>query len=334
MDKLLTVVIPAYNIEKYEEQCLSSFVKPKALPEIEVLVVNDGSSDRTVEIAEKYVQKYPDIFRVINTENGGHGSTINRGIEEARGTYFKVVDGDDWVDGAAFGKLVRFLHTAKSDFIVNRYYWVHNQTGEKKLEFESPFPGVSYGREYAFSEVSGKTFLKMHALTIKTELLRKIPKIDEHCFYVDMEYVLFPIPYVRTVTFLEEVVYQYRIGLAGQSMDMKSMQKNEVNYTRVLDRLLAYYEEQQRRKIPVYCLTYLENSLGRMAATRFKIFLSFPYDRSIPGKMKAFDRNLKERYPRIYAAVINKPVLLLRKSGYLLYPAAHLAFYWKERIKK
>ena len=86
----------------------------------------------------------------------------------------------------------------------------------------------------------------MHALTIKTELLRKIPKIDEHCFYVDMEYVLFPIPYVRTVTFLEEVVYQYRIGLAGQSMDMKSMQKNEVNYTRVLDRLLAYYEEQQR----------------------------------------------------------------------------------------
>ena len=86
MDKLLTVVIPAYNIEKYEEQCLSSFVKPKALPEIEVLVVNDGSSDRTVEIAEKYVQKYPDIFRVINKENGGHGSTINRGIEEARGT--------------------------------------------------------------------------------------------------------------------------------------------------------------------------------------------------------------------------------------------------------
>ena len=334
MDKLLTVVIPAYNIEKYEEQCLSSFVKPKALPEIEVLVVNDGSSDRTVEIAEKYKKKYPDIFRVINKENGGHGSTINRGIEEARGTYFKVVDGDDWVDGAAFGKLVRFLHTAKSDFIVNRYCWVHNQTGEKKLEFESPFPGVSYGREYAFSEVSGKTFLKMHALTMKTELLRKIPKIDEHCFYVDMEYVLFPIPYVRTVTFLEEVVYQYRIGLAGQSMDMKSMQKNEVNYTRVLDRLLAYYEAQQRRKIPVYCLTYLENSLGRMAATRFKIFLSFPYDRSISGKMKAFDRNLKERYPRIYAAVINKPVLLLRKSGYLLYPAAHLAFYWKERIKK
>ena len=149
-----------------------------------------------------------------------------------------------------------------------------------------------------------------------------------------MEYVLFPVPYVRTVTFLEEIVYQYRIGLAGQSMDMKSMQKNEVNYNRVLNRLLAYYDEQQKKRIPAYCLTYLENSLGRMAATRFKIFLSFPYDKGIPGKMKAFDRNLKECYPRVYAAVINKPVLLLRKSGYLLYPAAHLAFYWKERIKK
>ena len=116
MDKLLTVVIPAYNIEKYEEQCLSSFVKPKALP------IDRGAGRQrrflrpTVEIAEKYVQKYPDIFRVISKkENGGHGSTINR-AEEARGTYFKVVDGDDWVDGAALGSSCVFFSR------LNRFY--------------------------------------------------------------------------------------------------------------------------------------------------------------------------------------------------------------------
>ena len=94
MSTVLEVRAPSWSIF-LAMMCLSSFVKPKALPEIEVLVVNDGSSDRTVEIAEGYVKKYPEIFRVISKENGGHGSTINRGIQEARGTYFKVVDGDD-----------------------------------------------------------------------------------------------------------------------------------------------------------------------------------------------------------------------------------------------
>lgn len=334
MDKILTVVIPAYNIEKYVEQCLSSFLQRQILDDIEVLIVNDGSRDRTVELAEEFVKQYPDTFRVINKENGGHGSTINRGIEEARGTYFKVVDGDDWVDGEPFQRLVNFLKKITSDLVVNRYYWVHDGTGKRKLEFKEPFHGVNYGKEYSFGQVSDKVFLKMHALTIRTEILRKIPKIDEHCYYVDMEYVLFPVPYVRTVTFLEDVVYQYRIGLSGQSMDMKSMQKNEVNYTRVLKRLLSYYEEQQEKGAPDYCLTYLEHCLGRMAATRFKIFLSAPYDRNIQRKMKAFDRKLKENYPKVHGAVINKPVLLLRKSGYRLYPAAQKVFYWKERIKK
>lgn len=334
MDKLLTVVIPAYNIEKYVEQCLESFVQPRILKAIEVLIINDGSSDRTVELAERFVKQYPDSFRVVNKENGGHGSAINRGIQEAKGTYFKVVDGDDWVDGEAFTKLVHFLRKTTSDFVVNRYFWVHDGTGKRKLEFQEPFHGVIYGKEYDFREVSDKVFLKMHALTIRTELLRRIPKIDEHCFYVDMEYVLFPVPYVRSVTFLKDIVYQYRIGLPGQSMNMASMQKNEINYTRVLNRMLSYYEEQVEKKAPDYCLAYLEHCIGRMASTRFKIFLSFPYDKTIPEKMRAFDGELRDKYPRIYHAVINKPVLLLRRTDYRLYPAAQKLFYWKERIKK
>ena len=109
MEKILTVVVPAYNIETYVKQCLDSFVQKEILDDIEVLVINDGSKDRTVELAEAYVRKYPETFRVINKENGGHGSTINRGIKEASGRYFKVVDGDDWVEGEAFVKLVRFF---------------------------------------------------------------------------------------------------------------------------------------------------------------------------------------------------------------------------------
>lgn len=329
MDKILTVVIPAYNIEKYVDQCLGSFVEPQILKDIEVLVVNDGSSDRTVELAEKYVRNYPDTFRIIDKENGGHGSTINRGIQEAEGRYFKVVDGDDWVDGPALVKLVHFLAKTHSDYVVTRYYWVKDGTGERKLEFKEPFSGVEYEKEYAFSQVSQKVFLKMHALTIRTEILRKIPKIDEHCFYVDMEYVLFPVPYIQTVTFLQEVVYQYRIGLPSQSMNMRSMQRNEDNYTRVLNRLLAYYAILREEAVPEYCLAYLEHCIGRMTATRFKIFLSFPWSREVQSRMVAFDKGLKTEYPAVYNAVINRSVILLRKTGYSLYPAARAIFCMK-----
>lgn len=333
MNKQLTIVIPTYNVEKYIEQCLSSFLVPEILPELEVLIINDGSTDRSAELAEEFVNRYPDTFRLINKENGGHGSAINRGIQEASGRYMKVVDSDDWVEGEALKALVTFLRSSQSDLVISRYYWVHEQTGKKELEFEEPFAGVEYGREYTFSEVSRKVFLKMHAFTVRTKLMRRIPPIDEHCYYVDMEYVLFPIPQVRTVTFLAEVVYLYRIGLPGQSMNMSRMQKNEINYDRVFNRLLAFYREQQEKGVPDYLLAYLEHVLGRMTATRMKIYLSFPFRWSIRSKMQKFDENLKRQYPKVYHAAIHQAVWLLRRSHYWLYPVEHLLFWIKERKK-
>ncbi|MDO5424144.1 MAG: glycosyltransferase family A protein [Eubacteriales bacterium] len=335
MEKILTVVIPTYNIESYIETCLESFVLPEILDKIEVLIINDGSKDRSVELARKYEEAYPATFRIIHKENGGHGSTINRGIQEAAGVYFKVVDGDDWVDGPAFTRLVQVLSQTNSDAVVTNYYWVHHRTGKKELEFKEPFPGVTYGKEYRFSEISQRFFMKMHALTVRTELLRgKIPPIDEHCYYVDMEYVLFPVPFIQTVTFLNEVVYMYRIGLPSQSMNMKSMQKNAENYDRVLNRLLAYYRELQKKQDPTYVRTYFENALGAMAASRFKIYLSFPYGKQTKKEMIQFDKTLQASYPNVYSAVRNKAVLALRKSGYLLYLPAHAAFCIQERLKK
>ena len=108
-EKILTVTVPSYNVQAYLEDCLESFVNSEVMDDIEVLIVNDGSSDDTATIAERYVSKYENTFRLINKENGGHGSTINTGAREARGKYFKVVDGDDWVDTRSFIRLVKVL---------------------------------------------------------------------------------------------------------------------------------------------------------------------------------------------------------------------------------
>lgn len=333
MEKLLTVVVPTYNVEKYIEQNLRSFIVKKVLEELEVLVINDGSTDNSPLISEKYAKQYPDTFRIVNKENGGHGSTINRGIVEARGKYFKVVDADDWVIEQGLIQLMNTLRTCDSDLVVSNFYWYHDRKNTKSVEIKEPFLGVEYGREYRFSDVCEDMYVKMHGMTVKTEILKKIPQIDEHCFYVDVEYVLFPIPWIETVTCIPDFVYMYRIGLAGQSMNINKMQRNQEHFDRVLERMLAFYTECKEQQMGKEKLNYLKNYLARVAASRFKIFLSFPYSPKIKHEMKTFDENIRRSYPEIYDAVKQKAVLLLRKSRFHLYFAAQLGYKLSERIK-
>ena len=106
--KLLSIAIPCYNSQDYMENCIESLLVGGE--EVEILIVDDGSSDRTAEIADAYARKYPTIVKAIHQENGGHGCAVNAGLANASGIYFKVVDSDDWVDVDAY---VRVLETLK-----------------------------------------------------------------------------------------------------------------------------------------------------------------------------------------------------------------------------
>ena len=148
MDKTLTVVVPSYNVEKYLDQTLTSFINEAVMEEVEVLIVDDGSKDKTAQIGHSYEQKYPETFRVISKENGGHGSTINTGIAQARGKYFTVVDGDDWVDKEGFATLVTVLRDCTEDYILTRYHEVDDQTKEER---ERAFPELPVGKTMELS---------------------------------------------------------------------------------------------------------------------------------------------------------------------------------------
>lgn len=332
MEKLLTVVVPTYNVEKYIEQNLLSFVIEEIMEELEVLVINDGSTDGSANLAKQFVDKYPNTFRIVDKENGGHGSTINRGIKEAKGKYFKVVDADDWVLEQGMIQLMHTLRTVDSDLVVSNFYWYHDKKQTTSIEIKEPFYGVEYGKEYSFDSVCSDMYVKMHGMTLKTEILKNIPKIDEHCYYVDVEYVMFPIPFVKTVTCIPDFVYMYRIGIPGQSMNINKMQKNQENFDRVLTRMFSFYQEYQKKLTPEK-LSYVNQYLARVVASRFKIFLSFPYSKEVKREMKAFDAMVKEDYPEIYRAVKQKAVLMLRKSGYRLYFAAQWMYKLSERMK-
>lgn len=312
--KILTVTVPMYNVEAYLDQCLTSFIVPGAEEDLEVLIVNDGSPDHSRDIAAEYAEKYPMIFRIIDKENGGHGSTVNRGIEEAKGKYFKVVDGDDWVEQDAFIHLLFHLKKTDADMVLSNYQWVDHETLEKKKEVEEICPGIEYGPDVPFSQVKDHIFTKMHALTYKTEMLRKQPeRLDEKCFYVDTEYIVFPLPYVKTVSAIPDCVYQYRIGMSGQSMNIENMLKRCDQHERVLRRLLTFYGKHRDCEAE----NLLCETAARTAVSHYKVYFYFP--QSHKKELMEMDQFIKKEYPEVYQKMKNPAVEFLRATGYMGY---------------
>ena len=172
--KVLTIAIPSYNVERYLERGLASYCSPKLESGLEVIVVDDGSTDATALIAESFVKRSPSIFKVISKENGGHGSTINAALQQARGKYFRVVDGDDWVCTQGLIHLVERLGSLDCDLVIDKKREVHMVTGESTL-FELP-DGITPGDVLSFSSVCGAhqaaSQIMIHTLTAKTSYLR------------------------------------------------------------------------------------------------------------------------------------------------------------------
>ncbi len=310
-EKILSVVVPMYHVERYIKQCLESFLVPEVMEKLEILAIDDGGKDRSAEIAQFYEEHYPGTYRVIHKENGGHGSTINRGLQEASGRYFRVVDGDDWVDPEGLLHFVRHLEETEADMVLSNYYWVDHASGRQKAEVEEICPGIPYGVTCAFEEVAERIFMKMHAITYKTSVIRDQPeRLDEHCFYVDTEYMLFPLPYVKYVSAIPDFVYQYRIGLPGQSMSAEKLQKQCSQHERVLNRLLEFY--QHHREEP--CTGVLEKTLARIATSQYKIYLMLPGNHK--ERMLELENRLRVDFPAVYGQVTNPAVLFLRRTGY------------------
>lgn len=298
MQKILTITIPSYNVEKYLNQTLDSFMDERVLEDIEVLIVDDGSKDSTARIGKKYEEEYPGTFRVISKENGGHGSTINRGIREAGGKYFKVVDGDDWVNTEDFVKLVEALKTCEADYVVTNYYEVNDVTGEKTPREYREFKKKEI---WKFEDAAKVKQIGMHPLVIKTSILKENHiRLDEHCFYVDVEYILYPVPYVKTVQYLDLFVYMYRLAVTTQSVSLQGYQKHMQNHIDVIMHLTEFFEEYQKTGNQDK-VEYIGKRVAQMVGDQITVFMSFPEtNKEIKAKFIAFDKELKEKSSEIY----------------------------------
>ena len=315
MSKILTITIPSYNVEPYMNEVLPTFLDPSVMDKIEILIVNDGSKDGTAALGKEYEAKYPGVITLVDKENGGHGSTINKGIELATGKYFKVVDGDDWVDTAAFVKFVNFLEKTDSDVVATPHYRVNEETKEKELR---GFEGVEYEKEYRVDEVllTLRDKYQMHNLTFKTDIVRKIPKISEHCFYVDVEYIMYPLKYLETISFLNEAVYQYRVGNANQSVSTQNFMKNRNMHKHVIGNVLKYYETEE---LSAAKKEFLKKRISLLIDTQIRIYLCFEPSDEIKQELLEFYHNVKNTDPTLLDMLEGKIFKLLKVGDCSLY---------------
>ena len=321
MGKVLTITVPSYNVEKFLENTLNSFVDERVLNDIEVLIIDDGSKDNTAKTGKQYEEKYPGTFRVISKENGGHGSTINRGIQEATGKYFKVVDGDDWVDKDGFAELIHRLKDCDIDYVFTNYYEVNDGTGELT---PVTFSGIEKEKELLFEKIANETRISMHALVIKTEILKKNEiRLDEHCFYVDVEYILYPIPYVNSVIYFDIYVYMYRLAQVNQSVSILGYQKHMQNHIDVILHILDYINEYKKQEnYDKLKDMYMSERIADMINNQVDIFVSFPLkDKEMKQKFKDFDQSVKQRNDYVYkkAGTRSRVLKMLRKTKFRFY---------------
>jgi len=325
MEKILSIIVPAYNVERYLNKCLSSMEIPGILGDMEVLVVNDGSTDRTSEVAEKFCKNYPKTYFLYTKENGGHGSAVNFGIEHATGKYFKVVDGDDWLSRRELGKFAALLKKQDSDVIASDFLCVQDGTGKVIERKHCTKEKRQYGKICSLSKGEVKTPVKMHSLTIKTEILKTMPyRLDEHCFYVDMEYVTYPIPWAESVYYSAMPLYRYRLGRTGQSVDIESMQKNRAQHQKVLKSLLSFYDTTG--SVPKHTRHYIEKCIAQVVENQFQIYISLGWDKKIQKELRKWDIQMKKEYPAIYSGTEKKSITMLRKTDYRILKLAAVAY--------
>lgn len=262
--KLLTFAIPCYNSEAYMENCINSLLPGG--DDVEILVVNDGSKDRTAEIADEYERKYPGIVRAIHQENGGHGEAVNAGIRNATGLYFKVVDSDDWVDQDAYMKILAKLRELSGgektlDMFVANYVYEKEGAKHKKVMRYSALPQDELITWNDVGHFRKGQYILMHSVIYRTKLLRECGlELPKHTFYVDNIYVYKPLPSVRHLYYMDVDFYRYYIGREDQSVNEKVMisridQQIKVNKIMIDD---VDIWKVANRKLRKYMFNYLE----------------------------------------------------------------------------
>ena len=263
--KLLSVAIPCYNSEAYMSKCINSLLIGGE--EVEIIIVDDGSSDRTAEIADDYAEKYPTIVKA-NTSGKWRPWTGSQHRNQKRNrTYFKVVDSDDWVNQDAYYEVLKTLYELTRgaetvDLLISNFvYEKQGATRKKIMQYRHCFPtNQIFGWDEVRHMKKGQ-YLLMHSMIYRTKLLHDCGmELPKHTFYVDNLFAFEPLPYVKNLYYLDVNFYRYFIGRDDQSVNEKVMIKRIDQQIRVNKLMVDAYLKANvsNRRLRAYMFSYLD----------------------------------------------------------------------------
>lgn len=318
--KLLSIIVPGYNIAKTLSDLMATVLIDSFVDKLEIIIVNDGSSDETSIIAHQYEKQYPECVIVVDKENGGHGSTINRGIRIASGKYIQVIDGDDWVNTDNFAKLLEKLEEINSDLVLSpwtAYYINKNSYEDKQIDYDHSV--LKQNREYYLDDVINHIGnIGMVSIIYKTSIFRDNSIIiDENVFYDDNEFVVYPLRYVSTVMILEPPIYVYRLGQPTQSVAPQNYWKRRIDHKIVVQNIVRFFNKSFDS---MNLGKYYEWFITKIVIGHYYIYINYgPATREAVSELREFDNWLKINNSKLYSNVKARKIRLLR--------ALHFRFY-------
>ena len=315
MQKLLSIVVPVYKVESYINKCLDSLIiAPNLMEKMDVLIINDGTTDRSAEMSREYVKRYPETFRQIDKENGGHGSVWNLGLKEAYGKYTRFLDSDDWLENLDL--LINKLDGCDADLVItptlchcpNEELW--------KLEILDMEFGKVYDAD-TFDWLGNRShgnYVFHHSCTYKTEMFRQfLPLFLEKQSYDDV--VLGPASKIgaKSLVAYDFVLYHYLMDREGQSISMEVQRKNIKAKINTEKHTIRFVEEHQ---VDINSSKYLffKEKLPKMYNFGYKYFFDFSYEDN-KRLTKEWDEWVRESNP----AMKTRFILLYRLLPYRLY---------------
>lgn len=304
--KLISFAVPCYNSEKYMDHCINSLLTGG--DRVEIILINDGSTDRTGEIADKYREQYPDIIKVVHKENGGHGSGIMAGLANAEGLYYKVIDSDDWADEESLQRILNLIESFADkqellDLIVCNYVYEHDDQKPHTVHYRGIFPRE---RVFSWSECGPfdiTRYMIMHSVFYRTDLVKSSNlEIPLHTFYVDNVFLYSPLPLVNTIYYCDTDFYRYFIGRVDQSVNEKVMIKRVDQQIRVSKILLEKHDLTEIRKTRPKLYRYMINYVSVMVLIS-ALLLTLEGSAESMNRLREYWKDIKQNHSDVYGHI-------------------------------
>lgn len=293
MPKLLSIIIPTYNMEALLDQCLTSLVlSTKELRgKLDVIVVIDGAKDRSSEIAHRYADEYPETFSVIDKENGNYGSCINAALPMVKGKYVRILDADDSYYTENMPEYLKVLEEQNVDLVLTDFNTVDTDGViiSDSVKIVAPENNV-----ISLTDVMCGDFIPMHSVAYRSSIFKEIDYYQtEGISYTDLEWVFHPMAQVRKVYYHNKLIYRYLIGRDGQTVDAAVRLKRLSDMEKGLWTQLKVYSSIPKDNPSYPYLTSVVNY-------RTELLYTWGLDRNAIFDLKAFDAKLKADFPEIY----------------------------------